>query len=174
MAVNEVFAADAAGRSVSPEASLGHACPPAIASIPQGSQQHDRDSAVCSPNIGVALQIRVFLQQLPSFFIRLRPVLPVDAGADLAILRHLVQALLHRDANVSSGASRAISVNKFQNCASLLAGQRKFTLQALQSFIDQRHVGFEVNGFDEDLNLAGAREILPCEGYWLVYGTPVR
>jgi len=31
-------------------------------------------------------QIRVPLQQLPRFFIRLRPVLPVDAGADLAIL----------------------------------------------------------------------------------------
>jgi len=54
--------------------------------IPRGSKPDDRDSAVCPSNIGVILQVRVPLQQLPSFFIRLRPVLPVDAGADLAIL----------------------------------------------------------------------------------------
>ena len=122
--------------------------------IPRGSKPDDRDSAVCPSNIGVILQVRVPLQQLPSFFIRLRPVLPVDAGADLAILRHLVQAPLYRDANVASGASRAVSVDQFQNCASLLAGQRKFAIQALQSFMDWRHVGFEVNGFNDDLNLA--------------------
>jgi len=98
------------------------------------------------------VQIRVLLQQLPSFFIRLRPVLPVDAGANLAILSHLVQAPLYRDANVASGTSRAISVDEFQNCASLLAGQRKFAIQALQSFMNRRHVGLEVDGFNEDLN----------------------
>jgi hypothetical protein len=145
-----------------------------VASVPQGSKQDDRDSAVGSPNIGVVLQIRMFLQQFPSFFIRPRPVLPVDAGADLAILRHLVQALLYRDANVASGTGRAVSVDQFQNCASLLASQRKFALQALQSFMHERHVGFEVNGFNEDLNLAGAPELLPCQGSLVVYGTPVR
>jgi hypothetical protein len=148
--------------SLSPATSQNGACPPAIASIPQGSKQDNRDSAVCSPNIGVALQIRVFLQQLPSFFIRLRPVLPVDAGADLALLRHLVQAPLYRDANVASGASRAVSVDQFQNGASLLAGQRKFALQTLQSFMDERHIGFEVNRSNEDLNLAAVLGILPC------------
>jgi hypothetical protein len=159
--------------SLSPDTSQDSACPPGIASIPQGSKQDNRDSAVCSSNIGVILQIRVLLQQLPSFFIRFRPVLPVDAGANLAILCHLVQALLYRDANVASGTSRAISVDQFQNCASLLAGQRKFAIQALQSFMNQRHVGLEVNGFNEDLNLAGARGVLPCEWSLAVYGTPV-
>src|ERR1700730_1471759 len=88
--------------SLSPVTSQDGACPPGIASIPRGSKQDDRDSAVCSSNIRVVLQVRVFLQHLPSFFIRLRPVLTVDAGPDLAILRHLVQALLYRDLNVAS------------------------------------------------------------------------
>jgi hypothetical protein len=115
----------------------------------------------------------VFLQQLPSFFIRLRPVLPVDAGADLAILRHLVQALLYRDANVASGTGRAVPVDQLQNGASLLSGQRKFAIQALQSFMDERHIGFEVNGSNDDLNLARTIGPLPCEWSLPVYGTPL-
>jgi hypothetical protein len=55
----------------------------------------------------------------------------------------------------------------------LLAGPRKFAIQAFESFMDSRHVGFEVNGFNEDLNLAGARGVLPCEWSLAVYGTPV-
>src|SRR5260370_12884865 len=127
---------------LSPVTSQGSACPPRIASIPQGLKQDDRDSAVCPSNIGVALQIRVFFEQLPSFFIRLRPVLTVDAGPDLAILRHLVQALLYRDPNLASDPGRAVSVNQFQNCASLLTGPRKLPLQTLHTFLDQRHLGF--------------------------------
>ena len=134
--------------SLSPVRSQDSACPPGIASIPQGLKQDDRDSAVCPSNIGVVFQIRVFLQQLPSFFIRLRPILTVDAGPDVATLRHLVQTLLYRDPNVPSDTGRAVSVDQFQNCASLLTGQPKFALQTLQSFMDQRHTGFEVNGFN--------------------------
>ena len=119
-----------------------------VASVPQGSKPDDRDSAVCPSNIRVALQIRVFFEQLPSFFIRLRPVLTVDAGPDLAILRHLVQTLLYRDPNLASDPGRAVSVNQFQNCAFLLTGPRKLALQTLQSFMDQRHIAFEVNGFN--------------------------
>src|SRR5260370_7012139 len=95
---------------LSPVTSQGSACPPGIASIPQALEQDDRDSAVCPSNVGVVLQIRVFFEQRPSFFIRLRPVLTVDACPDLAILRHLVQSLLYRHPNVTSNPVPADSL----------------------------------------------------------------
>jgi hypothetical protein len=43
----------------------------------------------------------------------------------------------------------------------------------LQSFVDERHIGFEVNGFDDDLNLARTLGPWPCEWSLPAYGTPL-
>lgn len=111
-------------------------------------QRDDGDPAIPVPQVGVILQLRPGLEQLPRPFIRLSPVLAEDASLNLPLLQHGLQARLHREANVPTHAARSISVDELQQTQVLLASDNDLALQSLQSLLDRRAVRFQIYAFD--------------------------
>jgi hypothetical protein len=116
----------------------------------EGSLHQDNcDSSIAPSQVGVVFDFRMCLYKLPRCLVGLRPILAEDAAMDLAALGKFHQSLLHRNANLPADAGRAVTMNKFENTYFLGARNREPALQPLQCFADQRHIGLEVDGFDE-------------------------
>src|SRR5207245_5682504 len=98
--------------------------------------------------VGIGFQCWLGLEQAPCLLIRFRPVLAENAGANLSALCQFVQAFLHGDADVATGAGRAVAVNQFEQRRFFLSSEGELTLEALQGLVDLRHIGFEIYSFD--------------------------
>ena len=112
------------------------------------SQQHDRDALIAAAQVGIAFQLRLRLQKTPGRVIGLRPVLSKNAPANLPGLDQIVQAPLHRNADVTARPRRAVSVNNFQQRMFLLASYGDLTVQPLQRLRHRRHIRLKIYGFD--------------------------
>jgi hypothetical protein len=112
------------------------------------SEQNDRDALIAAAQVGIALQLRLRLQQSPSRVVRLRPVFSENAAANLTGLRQVVQTPLHRNADIASLAGRSVTVDQFHDRLFLLAGKHHLTVKPLQSLLHRRQIGLEVYGFN--------------------------
>ena len=88
------------------------------------------------------------LQKLPGFVVGFRPALPKNAAPNLAVVGELAQPFLHGDANVSSGAGRAVAVDQLEQGFSPLSRGGEFAVETSEGFVHLWHIRFEVYGFD--------------------------
>ena len=94
------------------------------------------------PRSASFFSIRLSLDQLPGLRVALRPVFPENAAADQSLLRHLSQARLHSNADVSSRTRRSITMNQLQQANLLPARDTNLPLQPLQCFLHRRPIRF--------------------------------
>ena len=112
--------------------------------------KHDNGyAAVAFAQVCILFPFRQVLEQVPGDFVRYTPIFAGDAGPKCAVARAGEQVTLQFRAQRASDAAGAVTVNQFDCCVALFAGELQFMLHAQTSLLHVRHAFFEVDNFDE-------------------------